>query len=113
VTDTNASTDDSTDTTTASGVKDVPAEKMGDVNDQPEDDDGVFGDRFRRWVNYLVLLALALLALVAGIRFYAAVGTMIDRFIVQEFQPVFHAAFNLALLFVAGAGVTLQLRRMQ
>lgn len=76
-------------------------------------DDSVLGGRFRRWVNYLVLAALAILALVAGIRFYAAIGTIIDRFVVREFQPVFHATFNLALLLLAGAGVTVQLRRMR
>jgi hypothetical protein len=76
-------------------------------------DDSVLGGRFRRWVNYLVLAALAILALVAGIRFYAAIGTIIDRFVVREFRPVFHATFNLALLLLAGAGVTVQLRRMR
>ncbi|MFB6176154.1 MAG: hypothetical protein ABEI99_03230 [Halobaculum sp.] len=97
---------------TATGEPDTDPERATTTGTASQTD-AVLGGRFRRWVNYLVLAALAILALVAGVRFYAAVGTMIDRFVVREFRPVFHATFNLALLFLAGAGVTLQLRRMR
>lgn len=88
-------------------------ESAGSSQQSSHAENSVLGGRFRRWVNYLVLAALAFLALVAGVRFYAAVGTMINRFVVREFRPIFHATFNLALLFLAGAGVTIQLRRMR
>jgi hypothetical protein len=75
--------------------------------------DSVGSERFRRWVNYLVLAALALLALVAGVRFYGATSTTINRFVASEFQSLFQAAFNLALVLLAAAGVSLQLRRLR
>ncbi|MFB6244547.1 MAG: hypothetical protein ABEH80_10640 [Halobaculum sp.] len=80
---------------------------------EDDSDDSLLNERFRRWVNYLLLAGLSLVALVSGIRVYTAVDTLIRRFVNPEFQPLFQGAFNLALLLLAVAGVTYQLRRMR
>ena len=75
--------------------------------------DGANTREFARYVNYLALAALVVLALVAGIRFYGAVSRTIDQWVIREYRSLIHAAFNLAVLLVAGAGVSLQLRRVR
>jgi len=75
--------------------------------------DGANTREFARYVNYLALAALVVLALVAGIQLYGAVSRTIDQWVVGEYRSLFHAAFNLAVLLVAGAGVSLQLRRVE
>lgn len=67
---------------------------------------------FVRYVNYVVLAALVLLALVAGVQLYAAVSRTINQWIVAEYRSLFHAAFNLAVLLIAGAGISWQIRRV-
>lgn len=64
-------------------------------------------------LNRIALAALVLLALVAGLRFYLAASTTIDRWLVHEYRSLFHAAFNLALLLLAGYGISVQVRRLR
>jgi hypothetical protein len=74
-----------------------------------------FGGRSRdlvRYVNYLVLVALVLLALVAGIQLYGAVSRTINQWVVYEYRSLFHGAFNLAVLLIAAAGISWQIRRV-
>lgn len=67
---------------------------------------------FTRYVNYIALAALVVLALVAGIQFYGAVSRTINQWVVHEYRSLFHAAFNLAVLLIAGAGISWQIRRL-
>lgn len=63
---------------------------------------------------YLELAALAglvALSAVAGIGFYTNTSSAIGQFISPSYEPVFQAAFNLALLLVALTGLSLLARR--
>ncbi|WP_435063201.1 hypothetical protein [Halobaculum sp. EA56] len=75
--------------------------------------DGRLAGDFTRYVNYVALAALVALALVAGIQFYGAVSRTINQWIVREYRSLFHAAFNLAVLLVAAAGISWQVRRLR
>ncbi|WP_348611740.1 hypothetical protein [Halobaculum rarum] len=65
-----------------------------------------------RYVNYLVLVALVVLALIAGIQFYGAVSRTINQWVTAEYRSLFHGAFNLAVLLIAAAGISRQVRRV-
>lgn len=96
-------------TTESSGI-----EPTGDrARDAPADDahDGRSRDVVR-YVNYLVLVALVVLALVAGIQFYGAVSRTINQWVTAEYRSLFHGAFNLAVLLIAAAGISWQVRRV-
>ncbi|WP_435144524.1 hypothetical protein [Halobaculum sp. P14] len=84
--------------------------------DGDADADGARGtarSNVRRYLNYALLSALVLLALVAGLRFYGAASSTINQWVAAEYRSLFHAAFNLALLFVAAAGISLQVKRLR
>jgi len=68
--------------------------------------------RFRRLLDRGLLVAFVLLAVVATLQFYVQVGAAIETWVASEYEPVVKAAFNLALLAVAVAGVSYQLRRL-
>jgi uncharacterized membrane protein len=55
---------------------------------------------------------LALLALLATVRFYFAVSTTIDRWVAREHRSLFQAAFNLVVLLVAAIGISWEVRKM-
>ena len=76
-------------------------------------DAGTGGRDLTTLLNRVALAGLVLLALVAGLRFYLAASTTIDRWIVHEYRSLFHAAFNLALLLLAGYGISVQVRRLR
>lgn len=60
-------------------------------------------------VRYLLWGALgvcSVLALFALLQFYGSVGDAIDIWIAPDYQPLASAAFNLAVLFAALAGVS-------
>ena len=59
------------------------------------------------------LAALSLLAVVAGWGFYSQSGNAIRTWFDPAYQPIALAVFNLAVLLVALAGVTHQLRRIR
>ena len=63
-----------------------------------------------QWALFVILL---LVVLVATFRFYFAASTAIDRFVTNQYRPTFQAAFNLAVLLVSGAGLSLLVRRMR
>lgn len=67
----------------------------------------------RALLDRAALAALVLLAVIAGLRFYLAASSTIDQWIVREYRSLFHATFNLALLLLAGYGISVQLRRMR
>lgn len=119
-------TDESTASDAGSDASDDPttgtnSEPDTSANADPEADGGrteatpsepSSGTRFRTAVNYLALAGLGLTLLVAGIQFYASVTASIDRFVAREFQPLVRAVFNLALVVLAAAGISIQLRRI-
>jgi len=75
-------------------------------------------DRFtteylRGVIDRVGLVALLLLALIAGWSFYSQTGTAIRTWLDPAYQPIVLAAFNLAVLFVALAGVAHQLSRIR
>ncbi|WP_435127785.1 hypothetical protein [Halobaculum sp. D14] len=89
-----------------------------EVTDRDGDADAAGGggtarSNVRRYLNYALLSALVLLALVAGLRFYGAASSTINQWVAAEYRSLFHAAFNLALLFVAAAGISLQVKRLR
>ena len=78
------------------------------------DTDAGPGDRdIATLLNRIALAALVLLALVAALQFYLAVSATIDRWVVREYRSLFRAAFNLALLLLAGYGISVQVRRLR
>jgi hypothetical protein len=85
--------------------------------DPTESTDGGIGrlstDRLRGILDRLGLAALTLLALIAGWGFYSQTGAAIRTWLDPAYQPIALAAFNLAILFVALAGVAHQLSRIR
>jgi hypothetical protein len=80
-------------------------------------DDGMLGrlsaGDARGLLDRVGLGALVLLALVAGWSVYDQAGEAIRLWVDPAFQPVVLAAFNLAILLVALAGITHQLVRIR
>jgi hypothetical protein len=70
-------------------------------------------DRLRGILDRVGLAALVLLALVAGWSFYSQTGAAIRTWLDPAYQPIALAAFNLAILLVALAGVAHQLSRIR
>ncbi|MFB6233625.1 MAG: hypothetical protein ABEH61_05140 [Haloarculaceae archaeon] len=65
-------------------------------------------DDIERTLRYLFVAGLALLALIALIRFYFAASATIDSLIAPEYQSLFQALFNLVVLLLSGAGILWQ-----
>lgn len=63
-------------------------------------------------LDRLALFALGLLALIAGWSFYGHIGTVIRTWLDPAYQPLALAGFNLAVLFIALAGIAHQLQRV-
>lgn len=70
------------------------------------------GRDVRTLLNYAALAVLVLFALVASVQLYTAVGGVINRWVADDFQIFFRAAFNLAVLLLCVGGISLQLRRL-
>jgi len=70
-------------------------------------------DRLRGILDRVGLAALVLLALIAGWGFYSQTGAAIRTWLDPAYQPIALAAFNLAILLVALAGVAHQLSRIR
>lgn len=91
-------------------------ESMTDITDDPADrlasvlDDPMAAKRFLMWV---AVALLALLAVVATFQIYTNTSTAIARFVGADFRPLFQAAFNLVVLLLAVAGITRLLQRLQ
>lgn len=66
-----------------------------------------------RYVRYLLVGGLALLALIALIRFYFAASATIDTWISRDYRSLFQALFNLIILLLAGAGIAWQARKVR
>jgi hypothetical protein len=88
----------------------------GDYRTEPVDAGGFdrlsTGD-LRGLLDRIGLAALSLLAVIAGWGFYTQSGNAIRTWLDPAYQPIALAVFNLAVLFVALAGVAHQLRRIR
>lgn len=69
-------------------------------------------DEVARYLQWGVLALLVLFALVAAVSLYTNINRIIQVWVTREYQPVFSAAFNLLVLLLAGAGISLLLRRI-
>lgn len=67
----------------------------------------------RRYLLWIGVAILALLAIVATFRVYTSASEAIGRFVAYEYRALFQAAFNLAVLLLAVAGITRLLRELQ
>lgn len=76
------------------------------------DSDEAFATRIRRYIDYAVLAGLLLLGLIAVLQFYLNASQTISTWVNPEYRAPFQAAFNLVILFVAGLGISIQLRRL-
>lgn len=76
---------------------------------------GMVGDPVttKRYLMWGGVALLALLAAIATLQVYTNVSSAIARFVAPDYRPVFHAAFNLVVLLLAVAGITVLLRRLQ
>lgn len=90
---------------------DEPAERASDPSDADESSDLV-SERARRYFDYAVLVALGVLGFVALVQFYLSASNAINRWISPAYRSLFQAAFNLAVLLITGAAISLQFRRM-
>lgn len=70
-------------------------------------------DDARRYLMWTAVALLALLAVVATFRVYTSASAAIARFVAYEYRALFQAAFNLAVLLLAVAGIVTLLRRLQ
>lgn len=68
--------------------------------------------RLRGLLDRAVLAGVVLLGFIAAIQFYLATGDAIRLWVNAAYRPVVRAAFNLALLLVAAAVASYQLRRL-
>ena len=94
-----------------------PAERATDASDpsdpsDPDESSELVSDRARRYFDYAVLVALGVLGFVALVQFYLSASNAINRWISPAYRSLFQAAFNLAVLLVTGAAISLQFRRM-
>jgi hypothetical protein len=120
--DDSTTTDDSTATDDSITMDDstTPAD-VTPADATPADDEAAGDGTFRRLsagdarglLDRVGLGALVLLALVAGWSVYDQTGEAIRLWVDPAFQPVVLAAFNLAILLVALAGITHQLVRIR
>jgi hypothetical protein len=92
---------------TASGVDDSASEDGGSSG--PDVDAGAVLS-YLQWGG---LVALAILAVVAGVGLYTSLSAIIETWVADYYQPFARAAFNFAVLLVAVAGMFALLRRVR
>ncbi|MFP8958935.1 hypothetical protein ACLI4Y_19745 [Natrialbaceae archaeon A-CW3] len=119
------STTAETDERAKNGITDTQSTNGGTVDDSStppygtsRNDEGIAdgNGEHSELVRYLLWGSLgvcSLLALFALLQFYASVGDAIDIWIAPEYQPLASAAFNLAVLFAALAGVSVIARELR
>ena len=118
---TDTATDDTADANRAPRTTDPQGDFGGDPGGDPEGDANEGSGRFSRLstddlrglIDRIGLAALILLALIAGWSFYSQTGRAIRTWLDPAYHPIALAAFNLAVLLVALAGVAHQLYRIR
>jgi len=120
--DSNSDSDDTADTPTGPMTDTTPdetADRAPHTTDTKGDADGagwfdpLSTDDLRGLIDRIGLAALLLLALIAGWSFYSQAGRALRTWLDPAYQPIALAAFNLAVLLVALAGVAHQLYRIR
>ena len=76
-----------------------------------ESDESVDVDRAVEYLHWVGIVVLGVTAIVALAGFYTGVSSAIRVWVAAEYRPLVNAAFNLALLSAALAGIGLLLRR--
>lgn len=66
----------------------------------------------RQYLAWAALAVLSMLAVVALVQFYSSVGAAIDLWVASEYRPIMRAAFNLAVLLLAGGGISWLVREL-
>jgi hypothetical protein len=100
-------------------AEEPPADETEGGREQATDDErtessdsDLVSERARRYFDYAVLVALGVLGFVALVQFYLSASNAINRWITPAYRSLFQAAFNLAVLLITGAAISLQFRRM-
>ncbi|MFC7045911.1 hypothetical protein ACFQH6_11260 [Halobacteriaceae archaeon GCM10025711] len=83
------------------------------VESTAEQSEGLNPDRLPRLLALAALAVLSLLAVFALFEFYRSVSWAISVWVAPDYEPIFNAAFNLAVLFAAGVGISALLRRLR
>lgn len=106
---------DHTDPVDGSGATDTPdptdEASNGDLSNSPPSPDRFDTEVLVAYLRWGALLAFAVLAVVAGGGLYSALGSIIDVWVADRYQPIASAVVNLAVLCVAIAGGLVTLRR--
>lgn len=110
--------DDEPDDEVVGGDTDAPGDGDDPADGQESAADGgvaadVDADRVARYLNYLLIGGLTLFAVVAAVQFYLNASAAIGRWVAPAYRSLFQAAFNLAVLLVAVAGISRQLARLR
>ncbi len=93
-------------------------DEQSDEGGRDHEDDGAdveFGIDSERIVTYLTwgaLFTFAVLVLIAGAGLYGSLGSIIDIWIADRYQPIARASVNFALLCAAIGGVVWSSRRL-
>ncbi len=73
---------------------------------------GIERERLVTALQWGVLFGFGLLILVAGAGLYSSLGSIIDIWVADRYQPIARAGVNLAILCAAVGGVVATLRRL-
>lgn len=87
------------------GVSDESADAVESVDSTDEDRLPVDAEA-RRLLRWAAVAGLSLLALVAAFGLYTSVGTAIDVWVADAYQPLFDAVFNLVVLVLAAGAIS-------
>ena len=88
---------------------------MTEDHDSPDRPTALLDDpeTARRYLLWIAVALLSVLAIVATVRVYTGASQAIGRFVAYEYRALFQAGFNLAVLLLAVAGISRLLRRLQ
>ena len=103
---------DHNDHTTTDEQTSTDAEAATSVNEYTGTTGWLSGD-IERTLRYAVVAGLALLALIATLRFYFAAGATINTWVAREYRSLFQALFNLTILLISGAGILWQVQKLR
>ncbi len=73
---------------------------------------GIDRDTIAQYLQWGALFAFAVLAVIAGVGLYGSLGSVIDIWVANRYQPIARAGVNLALLCAAIGGVLVTLHRL-
>ena len=113
-TDEQATTDDTAETTPAGADSDADSDGGSEsASGTATEERRWLTDDIERTLRYLFVAGLALLALIALLRFYFAASATIDSLIAPAYRSLFQALFNLAILLLSGAGILWQANQLR